>query len=151
MKKLTNIAGQELSTKVVRIKPLGAQVIIQPAPKREKTDSGIHIGTMEQDLNYGLIVGVGPGDEFNPAAIMATVKKGDTVMYDQESGYDLIVNKTLYKTMRLSDLKCILEEVDAEVAKKEAMPADAKLVLPDQPAISNAVGKAHKMPTPQQK
>lgn len=66
--------------------PLGARVVIQPDPVKEKTEAGIIIPeTAKIKGNMGTVVAVGPGNNIEPMDL----KVGDHVLYGPNSGIDI--------------------------------------------------------------
>ena len=87
------------------LKPLADRVLIEPAPAKEKTASGIIIpDTAKEKPLKGKVVAAGPG---KPDEKM-TVKAGDTVLYGQYSGTEIKLNGKTFLIMRESDIFAVL-------------------------------------------
>ena len=85
----------------VKFKPLADRVLIEPAPAKETTMSGIIIpDTAKEKPLMGTIVAVGPGKSDESM----TVKVGDAVLYGQYSGTEIKIDNGNYLIMKESDI-----------------------------------------------
>jgi chaperonin GroES len=85
----------------VKFKPLADRVLIEPAPAKETTMSGIIIpDTAKEKPLMGTIVAVGPGKSDESM----TVKAGDSVLYGQYSGTEIKIDNGNYLIMKESDI-----------------------------------------------
>lgn len=85
----------------VKFKPLADRVLVEPAPAKETTMSGIIIpDTAKEKPLTGTIVAVGPGKSDEPM----TVKVGDSVLYGQYSGTEIKIDNGDYLIMKESDI-----------------------------------------------
>jgi len=85
----------------VKFKPLADRVLIEPAPAKETTMSGIIIpDTAKEKPLMGTIVAVGPGKSDESM----TVKTGDSVLYGQYSGTEIKIENGNYLIMKESDI-----------------------------------------------
>ena len=85
----------------VKFKPLADRVLVEPAPAKETTMSGIIIpDTAKEKPLTGTIVAVGPGKSDEPMK----VKVGDSVLYGQYSGTEIKIDNGNYLIMKESDI-----------------------------------------------
>ena len=84
----------------INIQPLNDRVIVQPDPKREKTDSGIIIPDNAKehyvDLKWGTILRV--------SKKVPELKEGDRVQFPATAGQPLDINGINCRTMRDADI-----------------------------------------------
>lgn len=77
---------------MVNIIPLGAQVLVKPLPKKEKTSSGLIIPVnVNSDFEEGEVIAV--------AQAVITVKPGDRILYTTRTGTPLLYQDVNYKFM----------------------------------------------------
>ena len=86
------------------LKPLGDRVLVKPAPKEEKTASGLYISSGAQEKpQRGTVVAVGSGKiDMKGERIVPEVKPGDEVYYVKLDGED-------YLLLRAEDIYAIIE------------------------------------------
>jgi chaperonin GroES len=92
------------------MKPLADRVIVEPAPKEEKTASGIVIpdNSKEKPIQ-GKVIAVGPGKRENGKLIPPEVRVGDTVVFNKYAGTEIKMDGKEYLFMRESDILAIIE------------------------------------------
>ena len=96
----------------MKLKPLGDRVLVKPAPKEEKTATGLYISSGAQEKQQkGTVVAVGAGrlDE-SGNRIPLDVKKGDEVFYGKFGGNDIKIDGEDYLLLRSDDVYAIIEK-----------------------------------------
>lgn len=95
----------------MKLKPLGDRVLVKPAPKEEKTSSGLYISSGAQEKpQRGEVVAVGEG-KFNDAGerIALDVKLGDHVFYGKFGGNEIKLDGEDYLLLRSDDIYAVIE------------------------------------------
>ena len=93
------------------LKPLGDRVLVKPAPKEEKTSSGLYISSGAQEKpQRGQVVAVGAGKMNDKGERMPIdVHEGDVVIYGKFGGNEVKVDGEDYLLMRADDIYAIVE------------------------------------------
>lgn len=96
----------------MNLKPLGDRVLVKPAPKEEKTSSGLYISSGAQEKpQKGEVVAVGEGRrDDNGNRIPMDVKVGDQVFYGKFGGNEIKVDGEDYLLLRADDIYAIIED-----------------------------------------
>ena len=90
----------------MNLKPLGDRVLVKPAPKEEKTSSGLYIASAAQELpQRGEVLAVGNGNR-----IALDVKVGDQVFYGKFGGTEVKVDGEELLLLRADDILAVLED-----------------------------------------
>ena len=94
------------------LKPLGDRVLVKPAPKEEKTSSGLYISSGAQEKpQRGKVVAVGEGKRDQDGnRIPVDVKAGDEVFYGKFGGNEVKVDGKDFLLLRADDIYAIIEE-----------------------------------------
>ena len=94
------------------LKPLGDRVLVKPAPKEERTSSGLYISSGAQEKpQRGTVVAAGPGKLNDEGERMALdVKVGDEVYYGKFGGNEVKVDGEDYLLLRADDIYAIITE-----------------------------------------
>ena len=94
------------------LKPLGDRVLVKPAPKEEKTSSGLYISSGAQEKpQRGKVVAVGEGKRDQDGnRIPVDVKAGDEVFYGKFGGNEVKVDGEDFLLLRADDIYDIIEE-----------------------------------------
>ena len=94
------------------LKPLGDRVLVKPAPKEEKTSSGLYISSGAQEKpQRGKVVAVGEGKRDQDGnRIPVDVKAGDEVFYGKFGGNEVKVDGEDFLLLRADDIYALLEE-----------------------------------------
>ena len=94
------------------LKPLGDRVLVKPAPKEEKTSSGLYISSGAQEKpQRGKVVAVGEGKRDQDGnRIPVDVKAGDEVFYGTFGGNEVKVDGEDFLLLRADDIYAIIEE-----------------------------------------
>ncbi len=95
----------------MNLKPLGDRVLVKPAPKEEKTSSGLYISSGAQEKpQKGEVVAVGEGRrDDNGNRILMDVKVGDQVFYGKFGGNEIKVDGEDYLLLHADDIYAIIE------------------------------------------
>ncbi|MCH3955946.1 chaperonin GroES [Olsenella sp. KH3B4] len=94
------------------LKPLGDRVLVKPAPKEEKTSSGLYISSGAQEKpQRGKVIAVGEGKRDQDGnRIPVDVKAGDEVFYGKFGGNEVKVDGEDFLLLRADDIYAIIEE-----------------------------------------
>ena len=94
------------------LKPLGDRVLVKPAPKEEKTASGLFISSGAQEKpQRGEVVAVGAGKrDDNGNRIELDVKVGDQVFYGKFGGNEVKLDGEEFLLLRADDIYAIIED-----------------------------------------
>ena len=95
------------------LKPLGDRVLVKPAPKEEKTSSGLYISSGAQEKpQQGEVIAVGAGkyNEKLGSRVPLDVKPGDKVYYGKLGGNEVKVDGQEYLLLRADDIYAIIED-----------------------------------------
>ena len=95
----------------MNLKPLGDRVLVKPAPKEEKTSTGLYISSGAQEKpQKGEVVAVGEGKRDEAGnRIPVDVKVGDQVFYGKFGGNEIKVDGEEYLLMRADDIYAVVE------------------------------------------
>ncbi len=94
------------------LKPLGDRVLVKPAPKEEKTATGLYISSGAQEKpQRGEVIAVGAGkrDE-NGERIPMDVAVGDQVYYGKFGGNEVKVDGEDLLLLRVDDIYAVIED-----------------------------------------
>ena len=96
----------------MNLKPLGDRVLVKPAPKEEKTSSGLYIESAAQELpQRGEVLAVGTGKlDQNGNRIALDVKVGDQVFYGKFGGTEVKIDDQELLLLRADDILGVLED-----------------------------------------
>lgn len=94
------------------LKPLGDRVLVKPAPKEEKTSSGLYISSGAQEKpQRGEVVAVGAGRMNDKGELVApALKAGDQVLYGKFGGNEVKLDGVEYLLLRADDIYGIIED-----------------------------------------
>ena len=100
------------------LQPLHDRIVIEAAPKEEKTASGLILPDSAQEKPLkGTVLAVGPGKTLdNGTKATIDVKEGDTVLYGKYSGTEVTVGGKDYIILRADDILAVLTGTPAGVA-----------------------------------
>jgi chaperonin GroES len=95
----------------LKLKPLGARVIIEPIEQEEITAGGIILPeTAKEKPQEGNVLAVGPGDRDEKGVrVPMDVKAGDKVLFAKYSGTEVKLDGRKLLIMRESDLLAVVE------------------------------------------
>ena len=96
----------------MKLKPLADRVLVKPAPKEERTSSGLYISSGAQEKpQRGTVVAAGPGKlNEDGERIALDVKVGDEVYYGKFGGNEVKLDGEDYLLLRADDIYAIIED-----------------------------------------
>ena len=94
------------------LKPLGDRVLVKPAPKEEKTSTGLYIASAAQEKpQRGEVLAVGSGKyDQDGKRIALDVKVGDQVFYGKFGGTEVKVDGEELLLLRADHIYAIVED-----------------------------------------
>ena len=92
------------------LKPLGDRVLVKPAPKEEKTSTGLYISSGAQEKpQKGEVIAVGAGKRDEKGErIPMDVQVGDQVYYGKFGGNEVKVDGEDFLLLRADDIYAII-------------------------------------------
>jgi len=98
------------------IKPLHDRIVVEAAPKEEKSSGGIILPDAAQEKpQRGKVLAVGPGKRLDSGALAPVgIAEGDTVLYGKYGGTEVKVDGVDYVILRAEDVLAVLEPVPAK-------------------------------------
>jgi chaperonin GroES len=95
----------------LKLKPLGARVVIKALEREEVTKSGIVLpDTAQEKPQRGTVLAVGPGKTKDDGTRVAVdVKVDDVVIYSKYGGTDVKIEGEDYKILRADDIYAVVE------------------------------------------
>ena len=97
----------------MKLKPLGDRVLVKPAPKEEKTATGLYISSGAQEKpQRGTVVAVGAGryNETLGSRVALDVAVGDEVYYGKFGGNEVKVDGEDFLLLRADDIYAIITD-----------------------------------------
>lgn len=97
---------------MLKLKPLGDRVVIEPSEREERTASGIILPeTAKEKPQEGQIVAVGAGRRDEKGKLIPMdVKEGDTVLFAKYAGTEIKVDDKKLLILKESDILAIVEK-----------------------------------------
>lgn len=95
----------------MKLQPLHDRIVVEAAPKEEKTAGGIILpDTAQEKPQKGKVLAVGPGKRLDSGQIAALdVKVGETVLYGKYGGTEVTVDGKDYIILRADDILAVLK------------------------------------------
>jgi chaperonin GroES len=96
----------------MEIKPLQDNVVVEPSPKQDKTESGLFLPEMSQDrgLQTGTVIEIGTGKQLeNGEYPDVEVIPTNVVLYSKYAGNEYKMGDKTYRIIKLSDVLAILK------------------------------------------
>lgn len=94
----------------MKIKPLGARVLLKEVETEETTKSGIVLPSNAKEKPYmAEVIEVGPGEVKDGQEIKMQVKKGDKVLYSKYAGTEVKLDDEKYLIVKQDDILAIIE------------------------------------------
>jgi len=94
----------------MKIKPLGARVLLKEVETQETTKSGIVLPSNAKEKPYmAEVIEVGPGEVKDGKEIKMQVKKGDKVLYSKYAGTEIKLDNEKYLILKQDDILAIIE------------------------------------------
>ena len=92
------------------IKPLNDRIVVEPAPKEEKSAGGIILPDAAQEKPLkGTVIAVGPGKRLDNGSLATVdVSVGDTVLYGKYSGTEVTIDGKDLVILRAEDVLAAL-------------------------------------------
>ena len=96
---------------MVKVKPLGDRVVLEPVSEEQKTKSGIYLPETadKEKPEQGKVIAVGPGKFEDGKRIPMDVKVGDTVLFTKYGPNEVKVDEKEYLIAREEDILAVLE------------------------------------------
>lgn len=90
--------------------PLHDRIVVEAAPKEEKTASGILLpDTAQEKPQRGKVLAVGPGKRLDSGQLAPVdVSVGDTVLYGKYAGTEVTVSGKDYVILRAEDILAVV-------------------------------------------
>ena len=94
------------------LKPLGDRVLVKPAPKEDRTSSGLYISSGAQEKpQRGEVIAVGAGKRNDKGErIPIDVQVGDQVFYGKFGGNEVKIDGQDYLLLRADDIYAIVTD-----------------------------------------
>jgi len=94
----------------MKIKPLFDRIVVEEV-KEDKTESGIFLGTKNQDgPKTGIVLCTSKNEEnADGKKLTLYVKEGDKVLFNKYAGAEVVVNKKTVIIIRQTDILAVLE------------------------------------------
>lgn len=91
------------------IRPLHDRIVVEAAPKEEKSAGGIILpDTAQEKPQRGKVLAVGPGKRLDSGQLAPIdVQPGDHVLYGKYGGTEVSVNGTDYIILRADDVLAV--------------------------------------------
>ncbi|HHW30765.1 MAG TPA: co-chaperone GroES [Clostridiaceae bacterium] len=94
----------------MKIRPLGARVLLKEVEAEETTKSGIVLPSNAKEKPYmAEVIEVGPGEVKDGKEIKMYVKKGDKVLYSKYAGTEIKSDNQKYLIIEQDDILAIVE------------------------------------------
>jgi chaperonin GroES len=99
------------------LQPLHDRIVVEAAPKEEKSSGGIILpDTAQEKPQRGKVLAVGPGKRLDSGQLAPVdVKIGDVVLYGKYSGTEVTVEGAEYVILRADDVLAVMENAPAAV------------------------------------
>ena len=94
----------------MKIRPLGARVLVEPVETKEEMKGGIYIpDTAKEKPQEGKVLAIGKKRDDDGKEIPFDVKVGDTVLMPKYGGTEVKIDDVEYTVVRQSDILAIVE------------------------------------------
>lgn len=92
------------------LQPLHDRIVVEAAPKEEKTAGGIILpDTAQEKPQRGSVLAVGPGKRLDSGQLAPVdVNAGDVVLYGKYSGTEVTVDGKEYVILRAEDILAVV-------------------------------------------
>jgi chaperonin GroES len=96
---------------VLKLKPLGDRVLVEPTEREEMTASGIYVPeTAKERPQEGVVVAAGAGRKDDDGKLIPMdVKVGDRVLYAKYGGTEVKLEDKKYLILKETDILAILD------------------------------------------
>ena len=94
------------------VRPLEDRVLVKPAEKESKTDSGLYLPESSKERPVqGKVVAIGPGKRLeNGKRGEMSIKIGDTVVYGKYAGSEVEIKGAEHLILRESEILGVIEK-----------------------------------------
>jgi chaperonin GroES len=95
----------------IKLKPLGARVLVEPVAEQEVKKNGIIIpDSAKEKPTEAIVRAVGPGDfDDNGKRVPLEVKEGDRVLISKYGGTEVKIENKEYKVLSKDDILAVVE------------------------------------------
>jgi len=94
----------------MKVKPLGARVLLKEIESEETTKSGIVLPSNAKEKPYvAEVIETGPGEVKDGKEIKVTVKKGDRVLYSKYAGTEVKLDNEKFLLVKQDDILAVIE------------------------------------------
>ncbi|HCE01520.1 MAG TPA: co-chaperone GroES [Armatimonadetes bacterium] len=95
----------------MKLQPLHDRIVVEAAPKEDKTPGGIILpDTAQEKPQRGKVLAVGPGKRLDSGQIAPVdVKVGDHVLYGKYAGTEVTVEGKDYIILRADDVLAVVD------------------------------------------
>ena len=94
----------------MKIRPLGARVLVEPVETKEEVKGGIYIpDTAKEKPQEGKVLAIGKKRDDDGKEIPFDVKVGDTVLMPKYGGTEVKIDDKTYQIVREEDLLGVIE------------------------------------------
>jgi chaperonin GroES len=95
----------------IKLKPLGARVLVEPVAEKEVKKNGIVIpDSAKEKPTEAIVRAVGPGElDDNGKRIPLEVKEGDRVLISKYGGTEVKIDNKEYKVLSKDDILAVVE------------------------------------------
>jgi chaperonin GroES len=95
----------------IKLKPLGARVLVEPIAEKEVKKSGIIIpDSAKEKPTEAIVRAVGPGEfDDNGKRIPLELKEGDRVLISKYGGTEVKIDNKEYKVLSKDDILAVVE------------------------------------------
>ena len=95
----------------IKLKPLGARVLVEPVAEQEVKKNGIIIpDSAKEKPTEAIVRAVGPGDfDDNGKRIPLEVKEGDRVLISKYGGTEVKIENKEFKVLSKDDILAVVE------------------------------------------
>ncbi len=91
------------------LNPTPGHLLVEPALKEKKTDSGIYLpDSHDEKPQYGTVLAVGDSIHQDGQEIISPAKKGATVVYKKWGGNEVQVGDTEYQFLKFEDILAVV-------------------------------------------
>ncbi len=96
----------------MKLQPLHDRIILEPAPKEEKSSGGILLpDSAKEKPQKGKVIAAGPGKMLENGKLSPMdARVGDTVLYGKYSGTEVTLDGKEYTILRQEDVLAIIKE-----------------------------------------
>jgi chaperonin GroES len=95
----------------IKLKPLGARVLVEPVAEQEVKKNGIIIpDSAKEKPTEAIVCAVGPGElDDNGKRVPLEVKEGDRVLISKYGGTEVKIDNKEYKVLSKDDILAVVE------------------------------------------